>query len=255
VILLHVMDAVPAQPADVYFGGMTSLVDVKEWTNRASQMLTRFQEIELAHVPVETRLETGDPASIITEVAASVPADLIVMPTHGYGPFRRFILGSVTAKVLHDSACPVWTGVHLEEAPEPDSISIGSVVCGLDLQNGGQVVLEAAAFLAKDMNASLTLVHAVPGSDAIPERLMDCELRRHLKVQARETIRALMEEQQIRASVCIDSGEPAAVIRRAAEAYKADLAIIGRGHHAGLGRLRTHSYSIIRESPCPVLSI
>ncbi len=39
------------------------------------------------------------------------------MPTHGYGPFRRFILGSVTAKVLHDADCPVWTGVHLEEAP------------------------------------------------------------------------------------------------------------------------------------------
>ena len=39
------------------------------------------------------------------------------MPTHGYGPFRRFILGSNTAKVLHDADCPVWTGVHVEEIP------------------------------------------------------------------------------------------------------------------------------------------
>jgi hypothetical protein len=34
---------------------------------------------------------------------------MILMPTHGYGPFRQMLLGSVTAKVLHDSKCPVLT--------------------------------------------------------------------------------------------------------------------------------------------------
>jgi nucleotide-binding universal stress UspA family protein len=35
-----------------------------------------------------------------------------------------------------------------------------------------------------------------------------------------------------------------------------DVMIVGRGHvRRALGRLRTHSLAIIRESPCPVISI
>src|SRR5579884_1741006 len=49
----------------------------------------------------------GDPAREIARIARDERADLIVMPTHGYGPVARFLLGSVTAKVLHESECPV----------------------------------------------------------------------------------------------------------------------------------------------------
>jgi nucleotide-binding universal stress UspA family protein len=44
-------------------------------------------------------------------------ASLIILPTHGYGPFRRFLLGSATAKVLRDADCPVLIGAHMEHAP------------------------------------------------------------------------------------------------------------------------------------------
>ncbi|MGA8595805.1 MAG: universal stress protein [Bryobacteraceae bacterium] len=45
----------------------------------------------------------GDPAAAIVKCAQAEQVDLIMMPTHGYGPYRKFLLGSVTAKVLHDS--------------------------------------------------------------------------------------------------------------------------------------------------------
>jgi hypothetical protein len=51
-----------------------------------------------------------------------------MMSTHGYGAFYRFLLGSVTAKVLHEIQCPVWTGAHLEEAPARE-FSIRRVLC------------------------------------------------------------------------------------------------------------------------------
>src|SRR5690348_2861855 len=57
----------------------------------------------------------GDPASRIVELAREVSADLIVMPTY-HGRYRTFLIGSVTAKVLHDVECPVLTGVHLTMA-------------------------------------------------------------------------------------------------------------------------------------------
>src|ERR1035438_10483293 len=63
-------------------------------------------------LPVTHTVLEGDPARVIVRYAHTSEADLIVMPTHGHGPFRRFLLGSVTAKVVHDAECPVWTGPH-----------------------------------------------------------------------------------------------------------------------------------------------
>jgi nucleotide-binding universal stress UspA family protein len=46
-----------------------------------------------------------DPASVI--VAASQTADLLVIGSRGYGPFRRVLLGGVSSAVLREAACPV----------------------------------------------------------------------------------------------------------------------------------------------------
>src|SRR4051812_35255270 len=46
--------------------------------------------------------ETGDAARAIAECVGARQIDLVMMPTHGYGMFRRALLGSVTTKVLHD---------------------------------------------------------------------------------------------------------------------------------------------------------
>ena len=44
------------------------------------------------------------------------------------------------------------------------------------------------------------------------------------------------------------------VVRKVAEEQHADLVVIGRGvMHETFGRLRSKSYEIIRQSPCPVL--
>jgi nucleotide-binding universal stress UspA family protein len=58
------------------------------------------------------------------------------------------------------------------------------------------------------------------------------------------------------AAIYIKHGSAAKVVRAAAEDHSADLVVIGRGAGNGNpGRLRTDSYAIIRESPCPVISI
>jgi nucleotide-binding universal stress UspA family protein len=51
-------------------------------------------------------------------------------------------------------------------------------------------------------------------------------------------------------------GEIAGAVRAEAERHNSDLIIIGRGLlHETLGRLRSHALGIIRQSPCPVLSV
>lgn len=254
-ILLHVLETTIGQPGDLDFGGLATSLQWEDRTARTQELLDKFLAEELGFLEVERRLETGDPARTIIRVAHESNADLIMMPTHGYGGFRRFILGSVTAKVLHDAECPVWTGIHMEEAPPLEAIHVKRIVCAVDLTAHCRRVLETAAELAEEYGAELILCHAVPGSEAIPEKLLDCELRRHLLAQAREQLLALVTDASIEATLSVDSGETAQVVDLTATQYNADLLVIGRSQHMGFGRLRTHSYAIIRESPCPVLSV
>ena len=56
--------------------------------------------------------------------------------------------------------------------------------------------------------------------------------------------------------VLLRLGKPAQVVHDQATAEEANLVIVGRGViQKALGRLRSTAYAIIRESPCPVISV
>ena len=58
------------------------------------------------------------------------------------------------------------------------------------------------------------------------------------------------------ADISVVAGEVPQVVRSAVELASSDLLVIGRSVENGvLGRLRTNAYSIIRQSPCPVVSV
>ena len=254
-ILLHVVDIL--DPAvDINAGGMMFQTQVEERAQALRKVLAPYLEEELKPLEVERRLEIGEPARVIVETAHSEGVDLIMMPTHGYGGFRRFILGSVTAKVLHDAGCPVWTGAHMQEPPLPEAIRMDHIACAVDLGPEKEAILKAAASLAEENVTDLTVMHVVPSSDAGPSRFADTDLRSYLIRNARERLEAACANLQIKAQVCVEAGSSiAAMVSAAATQHRAGLLVIGRSQHHGLGRLRTHSYSIIREAQCPVLSI
>ncbi|WP_425449125.1 universal stress protein [Dethiothermospora halolimnae] len=54
-----------------------------------------------------TKVEFGDPASTIIDVAKKENCDIIIMCTHGMGAVKRFTIGSVTNKVVHHADIPV----------------------------------------------------------------------------------------------------------------------------------------------------
>ena len=54
------------------------------------------------------------------------------MPTQGRSRIRQFLIGSVTAKVLHDSECPVLTGSHLEDTIDFPDFRAKSIICAVD---------------------------------------------------------------------------------------------------------------------------
>lgn len=256
IAMLHIVE-----PADYLYGtpelGAMGLRDFhSQRMAQSRRMLDGFLAEELKPFKVERQLLEGDPAKKIVEVAHNWCADLVMMPSHGFGPFRRFILGSVTAKVLHDAECPVWTGVHMEEAPPLEQIEWNRVVCAVDLGPNSERTLSWAAHLVRESMAELTVVHATPAVEARPAKYLDSEVFAEMQKQARAEIQKILEHIGLRAEICLEGGDPAAVVRHATLSHNADLLVIGRGSAAGgLGRLRTHAYSIIRQSSCQVLSV
>ena len=86
----------------------------------------------------------------------------------------------------------------------------------------------------------------------------DESTRASIRETARQKLAAMLEDQVrgIERRVAIEFGDPASAVRKAATQWEADLVVIGRGAaHGPLGRLRSHTYAIIRRSPCPLLSV
>jgi nucleotide-binding universal stress UspA family protein len=221
-------------------------------------LMDAFAAIELRGLRTE-RIVLGsdnDPAGEIVAFAQRRRTDLIMMPTHGYGPFRRFLFGSATLKVLHDAACPVWTGVHVEQLPVFGNIAFRSVVCALDLSNKSCETLKWAAQFAKEYGARLTIAHAIPSPISAGAEYMYTDWREEMADSARMDFANLQKGLGTDAEVNIVSGETAYAVRQVAEKAHADLLVIGRSGADGfVGRLRTHAFPIIRQSPCPVVSV
>jgi len=230
-------------------------VDMEELRRDLETRLNGTFVREFKGLTVQRIAEVGDPSEVITRFAHAEGVDLIMMPTHGYGPFRTLLLGSVTAKVLHDAECPVWTATHTEQI-SMHRIAGGNVLCAIDATPQSVPLIKWAAEYAELTGAQLRLVHAISGISGWPERRLDQELEETLKKNARGVIEDLQRSIGITAPLFVGVGEVADVVRAEAEGQDSDLILIGRGIlHETMGRLRTHSYGIIRHAPCPVLSV
>ncbi|MDX1991056.1 MAG: universal stress protein [bacterium] len=76
----------------------------------ASQARSYAQEIarQLNGFDVRLVVEVGEPSDLIVKSAHDLKADAIVMSTHGRNGISRWLLGSVTQRVLSAAPCPVF---------------------------------------------------------------------------------------------------------------------------------------------------
>jgi nucleotide-binding universal stress UspA family protein len=254
VSLVHVIE-----PAPPIYGAMNSVFpDTIDYGDVGTILKTRMAEFaakELPKVEISSSVEIGEPASAIVAYAEANGVDLIAMPTHGYGIFRRLLLGSVTAKVLHDAKVAVWTTAH---APEPSHRAHPlprHIVVALDLHPHSKDTMELALEIAKGNSADIEILHIAPEGQTVStqtEQRMDTILHAAASQQKVEVQPA--EPSEI--GEVLAGGSVATQLRSLALRKRADLVIIGHGHtHTGIiGRLKAVSYAIVREAPCPVLS-
>jgi nucleotide-binding universal stress UspA family protein len=256
IILLHVV-APMSYPVGILEIGYELTGDLHaEIMKRAQRDLEQSLRSELDTIAVKRLLLRGDPAREIARTARDEKVDLIVMSTHGHGVFYRFLLGSVAAKVLHDSDCPVWTDAHLEEAPVRE-FTIRNVLCAVDLNYHSRNTVSRAAEMAAAVDATLTLVHVTAGAEIYGPggSHVDPVWKETIVGFAAKEIANLQQDVGTKANVIIDSGNVPELLNRAAEETKADLLVIGHMPSGGHLGANGSGYAIIRESHIPVLSV
>ena len=126
-----------------------------------------------------------------------------------------------------------------------------SIVCAVELSPEADAVLQAAGFLAQAYRARICLLHMGSSDEHGGEAPAEWVMRAFEKASSAGG-REIALDTIVRV---LDTDVPEG-IRRTAIEEAADLVVVGRGHQQGsLSRMWSHLYSIIRESPCPVLSV
>jgi len=254
--LLHLVE-MPVMAYGVPDAPVTFDFPMEEIKAAAEGKVKQFGASAFPGIAVKTVVTEGDPGTCIAELARTWQVDLIMLPTRGQGRFRAALLGSVAAKTLHDATCAVWTETHCDDPVATAKHSEWrNIVCAIDTVPEGSRLLHFAADLAATSGAAIRLAHAVPVAEPGPERYMDLEFEAALADQARSKIAEMQKEAGTNFDLSVEAGNIPDTIRDVALSRDADLVLIGRGalpHFAG--RLRSHAYAIVRDMPCPVLSV
>jgi nucleotide-binding universal stress UspA family protein len=108
--LLHVSPDPLSQPWTVEAIGVDFPAIAEAWQQQARLRLAAIAPAAgLSEDRITRAVVIGVPHVAIVEYAATHHADLIVVGTHGYGPIKHLLLGSVVERVLRHASCPVMT--------------------------------------------------------------------------------------------------------------------------------------------------
>src|SRR5262245_50446388 len=103
-VVLHVV------PSGTYeFASIATLGQLENSEQFTEDMRHNLQHLQppVGGPPVQYKVATGDPATVIVEAAKDMGCDMIVLATHGRTGLRRLLMGSVAEQVMRRAPCPV----------------------------------------------------------------------------------------------------------------------------------------------------
>jgi len=241
-------------------------VDAGSLDSLREQTAAAFEDVTKAGLKLDVAVEVGSPIRHILDRAASLPADLIVMGTHGAGGFEHLVLGSVTEKVLRKAPCPVLT-----VPPRMQSRSrlpFQRLLCATDFSDASASAVRFARSLAGESGACLTLLHVLewpwheppqPPIDELPleQGFALAMFRRDAETRARKQLESLVPQSRSRVRIDVVSGTPYEQVLAVADRDKADLIVLGVGRRSALNLslLGSTANHVVRAAACPVLTL
>jgi nucleotide-binding universal stress UspA family protein len=210
-------------------------------------------------VNLSIKVAEGDEAGGIVDTAANEGIDLIVMSTHGRTGLSRWVLGSITERVLHSAPCPVL----VIRSADP----LTHVLITLDGSELAEVALRPGLELARRLGSKITLLHVLPDMAYDPDEVNYLErMEQGLRDQLHKVVAdsegyldELAREQPfnlpIRTALCI--GTPAESILEYADLHHANLIVMATHGRTGLRRWLYGSVTekVLRGTNCSMLVV
>jgi nucleotide-binding universal stress UspA family protein len=214
-----------------------------------------------AQVDISIKVIKGDVAGIIVDTATVQGVDLIVMTTHGYSGFTRWMLGSVAERVLRGAPCPVLV-IRRAESPKRAMITLdGSRLAEQALKPGLEIskLLECETTLLRvDQQDKLSSVEMgfleVASSELCQEIAQDDADRVSFYL---DCVSEKLTTQKHPLQMAVVKGKPAECILEFIEEQQIDLVSIATHGYSGLMRWAYGSVTekILRKADCAMLVV
>jgi nucleotide-binding universal stress UspA family protein len=259
---LHLLHVDPPTPLLSPYGEMP--VDVRLFEDQRVQaeqdLATARDRARAAGVAADAEVRGGHPVREILALADDLPADLIVLGTHGRGGVEHLLLGSVAEKVMRKASCPVM--IVPASAAGHSGARFSRILCPVDGSASSADAVAYAVSLARETDGRLILlsvVEIVPTSGEFGGLDGD-EYRRlgttHAKTLLQEAVPADVREWCTVEEV-IATGKASDRILATAATHDADVVVMGvRGRGAiDLMAFGSTTNEVIRRATCPVLAV
>ena len=264
-MLLHVYPFLLPLGGDAPYFPSGLPLDAETRARLLRDLETAAEPARAAGLKPELLLIEGDPSEEILRQARTLPADLIVMGTHGRRGFERWMLGSVADRVVHKARCAVLTVPRPPEGARPTPGRLYErILCPVEL-SGSETILETAFSIAHFAGAPLTLLHVLedlPQHEAAARmaRVEWATFHEELEQDARHRLRAAAASHPgagCQVDAVVAKGKPYREILKLAQTSTASLIVMGIHGRNPLERLFFGSTTlhVLRQAGCPVLTV
>lgn len=231
-------------------------VDMKQ-LQRVSNASLEAQRLALESGGSKARtklLESDDPVGAVCDFAENSRADLVVCGTSARRGVERAMLGSFAERLILKSSVPVLTVGPGAKEKSSHACQIGKVLFATDLDDGSVRQAQAAAQLAKEFRAKILLCHVLKRESHELANLLG--MRHKFEAELRHLLPAA-DFEWCSPECVLGEGLASEYIVNCATNAGVDLVVLGTPNRAAWTTHLTAGTTgrILREAPCPVLTI
>ena len=272
--------------------GQAYIASEKIEAERRQDAASRLEEIaKTLDMDCDTLVSTGHPADEMARIAEETGVDMVVAATHGGSGVKRFLVGSVTERLVKILTCPVMV---LHGDAEPDVLPgdrktlVNKILVGCDFSPDSGLAFQYGLSLAQEFETELFLAHVIRPTEHVEFSSADyikvqegdylgwnrtdyLGLTKHANepdVQRKDALKKRLER-QLERMVPEDSrhwctpvtavleGEPYQELLSFAKKNQVDLIVLGVRGHSLLEKFLVGSTTdrVISRSDCPVLAV
>lgn len=214
---------------------------------QAAEELARYAEEHAAAIANRRTMIADDyPINAIVNTSREQQSDLIVMGTHGRSGWNRFMMGSITERVLRQTDIPLLAVRPQESRGLLVTPTIRRILCPVDGGAAAETAYQHAVDLGRILHADVTVVQVVENSnDDAKTSGISSQLAR-LTESSAGAVRTL-----------ILRGSPAETLIEFARDEGSDLIVLGARHRrfADTTTLGATTLRVLRHAPCPVMTV